>query len=121
MAGEESMNPEYFDIEKRIDRLAELYRSNPELFELERKLLIEETIEEFPERYRKRAYGIQFCIDSKLSLAKDPISRMNLMVELFWDQVVNFSHALNDPEDFAERKKKNRRPGQSIPLNPTKH
>jgi hypothetical protein len=115
------MNVESSTIQEKIARLSELSSSNPELFELERKMLIEHTIAGFPEHWRRRAYGMQFCLDAKLSLAKDPVSRMNLMVELFWNQVMDFSNALTDPEDYQSRKKRNPAPGNPIPLRPSQH
>ncbi len=115
------MEVESSTFQETIARLAELHRSNPELFELERKQLIEQTIAGFPEHWRQRAYGMQFCLDAKLSLEKDPVSRMNLMVELFWDQVMTFGRVLSDPEDYLARKKRNPAPAKLIPLNPTRH
>lgn len=115
------MSEERRPLSETIARLGELYRSDPELYELERKRLIEQTIDELPQESRQRAYGQQFRLEAKLSTAKDPVSRLNLMVELFWEQVRLFNHALNDPKDFLAEKERNRAQGKLIPLHPTKH
>lgn len=104
------------DPDEIISRLGELYRDDPEAFEAMRKLLIEQTIEGFPAEHRARAYGMQFRIDAELSLCKDPISRMNRMVEIFWDGVRQFESAVTDPERFAETRKMRRHPGTVIPF-----
>lgn len=114
------MHDESSNFIKTINRLGELYRTNPEQYELERKRLIEQTISDFPEAFRERAYGMQFHLDAKLSLTKDPVSRFNLMIELFWNQVHDFSHALVDPADCLARKKRNWTRGKLIPLKQVK-
>ncbi len=115
------MDVEAFTLKGKLSRLSELSSSNPELFELERKELIEQTIAGFPECHRRRAYGMQFSLDARLSLAKDPVSRMNLMVELFWNQVQDFSHALSDPVDYQAQKERHSLSGTVIPFRPSKH
>lgn len=94
-------NPES---DQSISRLGELYREDPEAFEEMRRALIEQTIAGFPEEHRARAYGLQFRIDAELSLCKDPISRMNRMVEIFWDGVRRFESAISDPGSALEEK-----------------
>lgn len=92
------------DADQIISRLGELYRQDPEAFEELRRNLIEQTIAGFPEEHRARAYGLQFRIDAELSLCKDPISRMNRMVEIFWDGVRRFESAISNPDAFVEEK-----------------
>ncbi len=102
-----------------IARLGELHASDPEAFERLRKRIIDEAIQSFPEEHRARAFGLQFRIDQELSLCKDPISRMNRMVEIFWEGVQQFEAAIRDPETFAEGKKR-KTPGEVISLDARK-
>lgn len=92
------------DTDDLISRLGELSRQDPDAFEEMRRVLIEKTIAAFPEEHRARAYGLQFRIDAELSLCKDPVSRMNRMVELFWDGVRKFEAAITDPGGFMDEK-----------------
>ncbi|MEJ2199850.1 MAG: DUF3135 domain-containing protein [Desulfuromonadaceae bacterium] len=89
---------------------------NPERFELERRLLIEQAIAAFPESFRKRAYGIQFSLDAKLALTKDSISRLKLMIELFWEQFHRFREVLENPEGCLRRRRGERASGELLPL-----
>lgn len=102
--------------EEILSRLGDLYRKDPEAFEAMRRLLIEQTIEGFPEEHRARAYGLQFRIDAELSRYKDPVARMNRMVELFWDGVQEFEAAISDPEGFAQEKINGRTEAKIIPF-----
>ncbi len=98
-----------------IDRLGELHRDDPDAFEDLRRQLIEEAIENFPPEYRARAQGIQFRLDQELNLCKDPISRMNRMVEIFWEGVQQFEAVIRNPEGYMEQKRR-AAPGEVIPL-----
>jgi hypothetical protein len=92
------------DIDLRIKKLAELYRRDQRQFEEERERLIIETIEGFNAEHRKRAYGLQFKIDCQLRPYRDPVMRMNKMVEIFWQGVYSFQEALNNPaEQISQR------------------
>jgi len=94
--------------EKILDQLTGLYQKDPEQFEKMRTLLIEQTIQAFPARHRQRAYGMQFIIEMRLRKYKDPVVRMNKMVEIFWEQFGLFHDVLQDPvRAVAEREKKN--------------
>ena len=100
-----------------IARMAELYHSDPQAFEAMRRLLIEETIEGFPEEHRTRAYGLQLRIDAELGRYRDPVARMNRMVEIFWDGVRNFQQALTDPNSLLrERQERKTDPAKVIPF-----
>ncbi|MFA5515020.1 MAG: DUF3135 domain-containing protein [Desulfuromonadales bacterium] len=94
--------------EEMIARLGELYRADPEAFEAMRRLLIEETIEGFPENHRARAYGLQMRIDADLGRYRDPVARMNRMVELFWEGFGDFQRVLHDPEGFMRERRENK-------------
>ena len=88
-------------------QLTGLYQEDPQEFEKMRATLIEQTIAALPARHRQRAYGMQFIIEMRLRKYKDPVARMNKMVELFWEQLGLFHEVLHDPARVvAEREKK---------------
>ncbi len=100
----------------RIAHLGDLYRKDPAEFERQRKILIEEAIEEFPPEHRSRAHGLQFRIDAELRRYKDPVSRMNRMVELFWEGVLKFQKTISEPDRVIAELKENRSSAKIIPL-----
>lgn len=102
--------------EEQLARLNGLYERDPEEFDRRSQELIRKTIESFPEEHRRRAYGLQFRLDADLSQYKDPVSRMNRMVEIFWEQVVKFQRAVSDPLKVIEEKETCRKEGKVIPL-----
>jgi len=93
-------------IESRLEKMTGLYQEDPEAFERMRQELIRQTVDSFPESSRQRAYGIQFTLDATLDRCKDPIGRMNKMVEIFWKQFHRFQEAITDP-DFPHNQKRN--------------
>ncbi len=96
--------------EEILDDLTGLYQKDPQEFEKMRTLLIEQTIQAFPARHRQRAYGMQFIIEMRLRKYKDPVVRMNKMVEIFWEQFGLFHDILQDPvRAVAEREKKHKK------------
>ena len=102
--------------DEMFDRLEELYRSDPEAFEAMRKLLIEQAIEGFPVEQRARAYGLQFRIDAELRHYKDPIARMNRMVEIFWEGVRRFQETVADPAGVLHSRQEEKVNGKVIPF-----
>jgi hypothetical protein len=104
--------------EEMIARMGELYKSDPEAFEAMRRLLIEETIEGFPEKHRARAYGLQMRIDAELGRYRDPVARMNRMVELFWEGFGEFQQALNDPAELLRRREQRKIDNQAAKVIP---
>lgn len=103
------------DTDEIISRLGELYRTDPDAFESMRKLLIERTIEGFPPQHRSRAFGLQRRLDAELGRFKDPVARMNRMVELFWEGVLHFQEIIADPEKVV-RQRRDHTPAQVIPF-----
>ncbi len=102
--------------EKILAQLTGLYQKDPEAFEALRKKLIRRTIEEFPEPHRQRAYGMQFQIEAQLHKYKDPLVRMNRMVELFWEQFEKFQVALTDPLRLIAEREQQKKASKVIPL-----
>ena len=109
------MNAATEQTEEIFEQFKDLYQEDPDEFEAQRDQLIRETIESFPEESRQRAYGLQFTIDAQLSKYKDPLVRMNKMVEIFWEQFAVFQSAVTDPKKFCEEKEE-AEPAKVIPF-----
>ena len=101
------------DLLPQLDLYAE---TDPDKFEAIRRELIEAAIESFPERHRQRARGLQFRLDCELRKYKDPISRMNRMVELFWEKFDEFQAAVNDPLGTIVEREESRQQAKVISL-----
>ncbi|ORJ57673.1 hypothetical protein B5V00_12945 [Geothermobacter hydrogeniphilus] len=110
------MLPQVDDTRAIIDRLSALTDTDPEQFERESRAIIEQTIASFPEHHRHRARGLQFRIDNALAQCSDPLSRMNKMVEIFWEQFRQFHDILHDPEKVLNERESNREVCRVIPL-----
>lgn len=105
--------------EKKIEDLGQLYRRDPDSFEEQSRALIRSLISEFPEEHQARAYGLQLKIDAELSRYKDPVARMNRMVELFWQGVGDFQEVLTDPSKVLREREQEREkaePAQVLPF-----
>ncbi len=108
------MSDECFETQGSIEKLTGLFQKDPELFEAERKKLIQETINSFPPEYQARANGLQFKIEATLSKYKDPVARMNKMVEIFWGHFQEFQEVMNDPAGFVKTPDKKSAPGKVL-------
>lgn len=102
--------------DEQLARLGGLFQKDPEQFEKQSQELIRQTIESFPEEHRSRAYGLQFQLEATLGHYKDPVSRMNKMVEIFWEQFRKFQEAVTDPLKVIEERKEHRGEGKVIPM-----
>jgi len=99
-----------FDFEK----MKKLYEESPHEFEKVREELIAQYIDSLPSDVRKcRIRGEQFKIDACLDKHKDPINRMNKMVELFWKGFGEF----NDAVHGRIKKPKKSETSRVIPVN----
>ena len=105
-------------IDNLLPQLEQYSEHDPDKFEALRQEIITSAIESFPERYRQRALGIQFTLDCELRKYKDPVARMNRMVELFWEKVNELNLALNNPTAMmaVREDEKKRVPAKVIPL-----
>ena len=110
------MSKKVDNTEEMLEQLSGLYQKNPDKFEELRKQLITQTIEKFPAKHRKRAHGLQFKIESRLRKYKDPIVRMNKMVEIFWEQFGLFHEVLQDPARVVAERQENRKQAVVIPF-----
>lgn len=77
-----------------FDFLKELYQEDPEQFHEYTRNAINTFIDSLPEDRQRRAKGTQWKLDMELRKYKDPVARMNRMVELFWQQVGEFQQIL---------------------------
>lgn len=77
------------------DELSKLYKSDPEAYQEHCKELIEDTISQFPECKQEALRQLQWRIDGELRKYKDPLARMNKMIEMFWEGVIEFNDVLN--------------------------
>lgn len=59
-----------------------------------RKKQLEEFISSLPEERQTPIRQFQWRLDAQLSKYKDPVARMNKMVEIFWEGVKDFQQAL---------------------------
>jgi hypothetical protein len=99
-----------------LQQLAGLYQKDPHEFEKMRRELIEQTIAAFPARHRQRAYGLQFIIEMRLKKYKDPVVRMNKMVEIFWEQFGLFQDVLQDPARVVAEREKKKKQAMILPF-----
>ena len=96
------------EIDKTLHELSGLFQADPATFEKKSRRLIDALIADFPEDMRQRAQAWQFQLDYELSHYKDPVSRMNAMIEIFWRGFARFQLAVSDPEQLlAKRKESN--------------
>lgn len=105
-----------YRINQLMPQLEQYAGTDEEKFEEIRAEIIRAAIDGYPQEYRKRAEGIQFALDSELDRYKNPVSRMNRMVELFWEKVDEFNVALNKPSVYAEVREQKRTRAKVIPL-----
>ena len=74
--------------------ILEIYEELKNLSDSERKQRANEFIEEFigslPEHKQKVFRQKQWCIESELIKYKNPVMKMNKMIELFWEGVKEF-------------------------------
>ncbi|GMQ95383.1 MAG: hypothetical protein BMS9Abin13_496 [Patescibacteria group bacterium] len=80
--------------EREFERQMKLLQDDPTEFERQSREKIEKVIQNAPPHLQKRLHGIQFQIDTTLAHYKNPIARMNKMVELFWIKAQKLDDAL---------------------------
>ena len=83
---------------KSFDELTELFQTDPEAFEEHRKTYILSELTamcaDCPE-HLERCKRFQWRLEQDLNKLKNPISRYNRMVELFWEQTTKLQNALH--------------------------
>ena len=78
-----------------FNELSDLYDTNPLAAEVKAKQILEDYIATLPEERQQRARAYNWRIQQELRKFKDPVARMNKMVEMFWDGVKDFQSALD--------------------------
>lgn len=102
-----------FDEDKfDFESWAELAQNDPEAFEAKRASLMEEVIAQSPSHYQRRLEGIQFQVDSKRRLAKNPIDALQKIYGMMMDKVYNDNGLLDALESLTKAKSR-------TPLPPT--
>ena len=110
------MEQKQTNVDRMLQKLDGLYEKDPARFESLRQDIIAETIRSFPEKFQRRAQGIQFGLDCELNRIKNPVARMNRMVEIFWEKVDEFETVLNDPKQLVGAKSAGQPGAKVIPL-----
>jgi hypothetical protein len=79
-----------------FDTLKRLASEDPESLEYIRQHCIKSLIESAPEKYRPRLLGLQFEIDSRLKLSKNPIDACISLSKMMHDSFFRLNEALNN-------------------------
>lgn len=96
---------------------AQLFKENPEAFEAHKEMVVADFIASLPtEDARRRARGLQFKIDAQLTNIKDPVAKMNKMVELFWEGFKEFHGVLMNPLEVIAKKQDGSGRADVIPI-----
>jgi len=90
-----------------LEQMFLLAREDPEEFDRQSRAMIKSEIQRADEDQRLMLEQLQFCIDGELRKYKNPVARMNRMVELFWPQVMKFHDALQGRHTEESLKVKN--------------
>ena len=80
-----------------FDDLVNLCNDDPEKFESEtREMIMNYISEHVPEDRKLKLEQFQWKLDGELRKYKDPVARLNKMVELFWKGVNEFQTTLKE-------------------------
>ena len=104
------------ELDKKLAELEGLYERDPARFERRSRDLIEAFLASSPESQRARMWGLQRRIDAELSRYRDPVARMNRMVELFWNHVHYFLETLEHPDEVLKARREKGPPAKVVPL-----
>lgn len=99
------------------EKLQGIYQKDPEEFERLSGDLIRQALDDVPDELKAQAYGLQRRIEHQLKKYKDPIARMNAMVEIFWQQFQEFQAVINDPREVLENRRRCGTSAKVIPFN----
>jgi len=77
-------------LDEQYKKLCDLHKTDIEAFDVYRKELVEEAINKLPEDRQQKARQNQWKLDNTLRKYKDPVARMNKMIEIFWEGVYEF-------------------------------
>lgn len=77
-----------------FDELASLFKTDPVAAQAKANSIIDDYIQTLEPEKQQRARAYNWRLQQELRHYKDPIARMNKMVELFWIGVEQFQAAL---------------------------
>jgi hypothetical protein len=97
-----------------FEDLKTLSESNPDAVEEKVQEILEEYIQTLAPERQQRARAYNWRVQQELRKFKDPIARMNKMVEMFWKGVRQFQTALVNPEVLLNQK------GEAVAIFPKK-
>ncbi len=86
-----------------FEELKTLFETDPAAAEEKVKEILEDHISTLEPERQQRARAFQWRLEHDLRKFKDPIARMNKMVELFWKGVEQFQTALTQPETLLNQ------------------
>jgi hypothetical protein len=86
-----------------FDELKTLFETDPLAAEVKSKEIIDDYISSLDEEKQQRARSFQWRIEQDLKKFKDPIARMNKMVEMFWKGVKEFQKTLSNPQEVLDQ------------------
>ena len=78
-------------------------KDEPERFEEKSNEIWEQFFATLEIDERRRARQFKWQLDAQLRGFKDPVARLNKMVELFWQGFASFQLALNNPTQLIAR------------------
>jgi len=96
--GQYGLNMYALDVYNELVKL----KDDPVEFAKRRKEIIDDMIAESPDEYQEKLSQQCWCLDKKLNKYKDPVARMNKMVEIFWQGVYKFEDILRTGSIAAE-------------------
>ncbi len=91
------------DFDGWFDSLMQIAKNDPDAFELLRKQMIDEVINEAPEDNRRRLTGLQWRVDQERRLAKTPMGACIRISDMMWESVAGkggLLEQLNRVSDF---------------------
>ena len=86
-----------------FDELKTLFETDPVAAEEKVSQIMEEYISSLEPERQQRARAFNWRIQQDLRKYKDPVARMNRMVEMFWSGVKEFQHTLQHPEQVLDQ------------------
>lgn len=78
-----------------FDEMVVLFAKDPDAAQAKAESMIEEYINTLDPEKQQRARAYNWRLQQELRHYKDPIARMNKMVELFWSGVNRFNEVLS--------------------------
>lgn len=86
-----------------FDELKSLFENDPPAAEIKVKEIMAEYISSLAPDRKQRAEAFNWRIQQELRNFKDPVARMNRMVEMFWAGVKEFQQTLQNPQEVLDQ------------------